>query len=213
MNRFFKVFLIALSLILVIGCLVFFRNNLNTSRFIDPTPPSTDPSINQTIAKKLQDAPWQGLRYIRVERTWRFYGVTGETQSLDLVRPVTLIKIYYLDHKDNLRFTWAATQIQLSGQQSLPLVSQPIEEGQLIAVQLKGDYVDQNGVTWEACNSESCSLAQMIDTILVLDDQGTGISNGFIRYGWEPPTSPRYGFLCWQIEPVESPQIFPLALK
>ena len=46
----------------------------------------------------------------------------------------------------------------------------------------------------------------MIDTMLVLDDQGTGLSNGFIRYGWEPPTYPYYGFLCWLIVSGENHQ-------
>ena len=69
----------------------------------------------------------------------------------------------------------------------------------MIGVQLKGDYVTQNGVYWEDCESDYCHLAQMIDTMIVLDDVGTGLTNGFIRYGWEPPTYPMYGFLCWQI--------------
>jgi hypothetical protein len=39
-------------------------------------------------------------------------------------------------------------------------------------------------------------LAQMLDTMIVLNDVGTGLTNGFIRYGWEPPTYPKYGFFC-----------------
>lgn len=42
-----------------------------------------------------------------------------------------------------------------------------------------------------------------IDTILTLDDKGTGITNGFIREGWQPPTYPMYGFLCWQVRLVD----------
>ena len=40
----------------------------------------------------------------------------------------------------------------------------------------------------------------------MLDDQGTGVSNGFFRNGWEPPTYPYYGFLCWQIVSAENTQ-------
>jgi hypothetical protein len=44
----------------------------------------------------------------------------------------------------------------------------------------------------------------MIDTMLVLEDQCTGVSNGFIRNGWEPPTYPYNGFLFWQIGSAEN---------
>ena len=37
----------------------------------------------------------------------------------------------------------------------------------------------------------------------MLDDQGTGVSNGFIRNGWEPPTYPYNGFQFWQIGSAE----------
>ena len=50
------------------------------------------------------------------------------------------------------------------------------------------------------------SAQPMIDIMLVLDDQGTRVSNGFIRYGWAPPTYPYYGFLCWQIVSAENTQ-------
>jgi len=50
------------------------------------------------------------------------------------------------------------------------------------------------------------SSPPMIDIMLVLDDQGTGVSNGFIRNGWEPLTYPYYGFLCWQIVSAENTQ-------
>jgi len=43
-------------------------------------------------------------------------------------------------------------------------------------------------------------------TLLVLDDQGTGVSKGFIRNGWEPPTYPYNGLLFWQIGSAENPQ-------
>ena len=47
----------------------------------------------------------------------------------------------------------------------------------------------------------------MIDTTLILDDQGTGITNGFIRFGWQPPSYPMYGFLVWQIRPYNEKRI------
>jgi len=43
-------------------------------------------------------------------------------------------------------------------------------------------------------------------TLLVLDDQGIGVFNGFIRNSWEPPTYPYYDFLCWQIVSAENTQ-------
>jgi hypothetical protein len=87
---------------------------------------------------------------------------------------------------------------------NLPLST--VQPGQIVAVRLFGKHVGQWGVDWSDCDSEYCRLANTIDTMLILDDQGTGLSNGFIRYGWEPPTYPMYGFLCWSIEPaVEHP--------
>ena len=77
----------------------------------------------------------------------------------------------------------------------------PLQPGDLVEVAVGGDYVTQFGVYWEDCDTEFCHLAQMIDTTLILDDKGTGLTNGFIRYGWEPPSHPMYGFLCWQIRP------------
>ena len=56
-------------------------------------------------------------------------------------------------------------------------------------------------------------IAEMIDTMIVLDDVGTGLSNGFIRYGWEPPTYPMYGFLCWQIIPADDNQENKLSVR
>jgi len=211
MNRILKWLLIVVLLILTVGCLVFVFANLNAFMKVDPTPLRVEVSedVNRTkqdLEDKLRNAPWQGLRYIREERTWRFYGVAGETKQIDLIQPMSLVKVYYLEADSDLSFTWAATEIQFAGKSVFSLTSQPIREGQLIGVQLKGDYVTQNGVYWEDCESEYCHLAQRIDTMLVLDDLGTGVSNGFIRNGWEPPTYPYYGFLCWQIVSAENTQ-------
>jgi hypothetical protein len=211
MNRIFKWILICVSLLLFTGCLVFVFVNLKASKRVDPASIRVEvpEDVNQTrqeVEDKLRSAPWQGLRFIREERTWRFYGVAGETKQMDLIQPMHLVKVYYLEADGDLSFTWAATEIQFAGRPAYSLTSQPIRESQLIAVQLKGNYVTQNGVYWEDCDSDYCHLAQMIDSMLVLDDQGTGLSNGFIRYGWEPPTYPLYGFLCWQIVSAENNQ-------
>jgi hypothetical protein len=204
MNRFLKWILVVAFLLAVVGCLVFVFGNLNVLMKVDPAPSSLNSSedvnhTNKEIESKLRNAPWQGLRFIRQDRTWRFYGVAGETKQIDFIQPISLVKVYYLEADGDLSFTWAATEIQFSGKPVYSLISHPIQEGQLIGVQLKGDYVTQNGVYWEDCESDYCHLAQMIDTMIVLDDVGTGLTNGFIRYGWEPPTYPMYGFLCWQI--------------
>lgn len=211
MKRFLKWTFIVVFLIVVVGCLVFVFENLNTHMKVDPAPSRVAYSEdvngkNQEIESKLRNAPWQGLRSIREERTWRFYGVAGETKQIDFIQPFSLVKVYYLEADGDLSFTWAATEIQFAGKPAYSLTTQPIRERQLIAVQLRGDYVNQNGVFWEDCDSEYCHLAQMIDTMLMIDEQGTGLSNGFIRYGWEPPTYPYYGFLCWQIVSAENNQ-------
>lgn len=211
MNRILKWILIVVFLILATGCLAFILANLKSCVLVDPAPVKADRfddvvRTNQEIERKLRNAPWQGLRYIREEQTWRFYGVAGETKQIDLIQPMGLVKVYYLEADGDLSFTWAATEIQFDREPIFFLTSQPIREGQLISLQLKGDYVTQNGVYWEDCDSEYCHLAQMIDTMLVLDDKGTGVSNGFIRYGWEPPTYPYYGVLCWQIIATENDQ-------
>jgi len=211
MNRFLKWILIVVFLLVVIGCLVFVFMNLNASMKKDPTPIKVEVSedvnrAKQVLEDNLRNAPWQGLRFIRDERTWRFYGVAGETKQIDFIQPFSLVKVYYLEADGDLSFTWAATEIQFVGKPAYFLTSQSIREGQLIGVQLKGDYVTQNGVFWEDCDSDYCHLAQMIDTMLVLDDQETGLSNAFIRNGWKPPTYPYYGFLCWQIVSAENNQ-------
>jgi hypothetical protein len=218
MNHFFKAILIIVSLILFVGCLVFVFVNLNPSMKVDPTPIKVEVSedVNRTkqeLEDKLRNAPWQGLRFIREERTWRFYGVAGETKQIDFIQPFSLVKVYYLEADGDLSFTWAATEIQFVGEPVYSLTSQPIRDSQLIAVPLKGDHVTQNGVYWEDCDSNYCRLVQTIDTVLVLDDVGTGLTNGCIRYGREPPTYPYYGFLCWQIVSAENHQDYLLTTK
>ena len=214
MNRFVKWSLIAIFVVLVAGCLGFYWANLHALLWAEPTPLKVEGAedvnrIDQALVDQLQQAPWQGLRFMREERIWRFYGVAGETRQIDLIQPIRLVKVYYLDGKGDLRFTWAATEIQFPGKPAYLLTAQPVQEGQLIAVQLQGDYVTRQGVFWEDCPSDYYHLAQRIDSVLVLDEQGTGISNGFIRYGWQPPSHPFYGFLCWQIDTVENiPETF-----
>lgn len=211
MNRIIKWVLIGILLTLFIGCMAFVLDSLDALMKVSPSSGRVDYSENinqknEEIESRLRNAPWQGLRFIREERTWRFYGVAGETKQIDLLEPMSLVKVYYLEADGDLSFTWAATEIQFAGKPIFSLTSEPIRELQLIGVELKGDYVTQNGVYWEDCQSEYCQLAQLIDTMIILDDQGTGLSNGFIRYGWEPPTYPYYGFLCWQIISAEDTQ-------
>ena len=205
MNRNITKRVLIIVVIFILVGIVFGFSRLKKLAGNDPLPTrievANDPiQENQEINFKLHNAPWQGLRYIRGQKEWRFYGISGETKEIDLIDLMKLVKVYYLESDGDISFTWVTTEIQFPGKPVLSLAAQPIQAGQLVAVHLKGDYVNQNGVFWEDCDSDYCQLAQMIDTILVLDDQGTGISNGFIRYGWEPPAYPMYGFLCWQIE-------------
>jgi hypothetical protein len=175
---------------------------------VDPAP-IKDPALTPTliseteIKTELEKAPWQGLQYLKDLNTWRFYGLTGETKQIDLIQPVSLIKVYYLGEKNTLTYTWAATEIRFPGQPAYSLAAGQLQRGQLVAVSLAGNYVDEQGVDWEKCGLEYCHFAQLVDTLIILDDQGTGLSNGFIRYGWEPPSYPYYGFLCWRILPVD----------
>jgi hypothetical protein len=203
---------ILLALFTLIG-IAFGLNRQIKSAPADPVPTPIDVADdllleNQKMEYKLRNAPWQGLRYISGQKEWRFYGIAGETKQIDLIDPISLVKVHYLEADGDISFTWVTTEIQFPGKPTVVLAVEPIQAGQLVAIQLKGDYVNQNGVFWEYCDSDYCHLAKKIDTILVLDDQGTGISNGFIRYGWEPPTYPAYGFLCWQVQPAESLQGF-----
>lgn len=218
MNRVGKTHLLITLAVLILFGIIIGLSRLYRLAPVDPVPTPIEVADdllggNQKIDNELRNAPWQGLRYIKEQKEWRFYGVAGETRQIDLIDPISLVKVYFLESDGDISYTWVTTEIQFPGKPAFKTATDAIQEGQLVAVQLKGEYVNQNGVFWEDCDSDYCHLAQMIDTILVLDDQGTGISNGFIRYGWEPPTYPMYGFLCWQIEPAESPQVLVSSLN
>jgi hypothetical protein len=157
--------------------------------------------VNRDLVNQLRSAPWQGLRYMEKEKEWRFYAVAGETRHIELNYAFDVVKAYYLQADGEVSFTWAALGVTSPKSGHLSFITTPVKAGELVSVSLKGDFVTQSGVTWEDCKTEICDISRMVDSILVLDDQGTGISNGFIRFGWEPPTYPFYGFLCWQISP------------
>ena len=218
MNRVGKTHLLITLAVLILFGIIIGLSQLYRLAPVDPVPTPIEVADdllqgNEKIDNELRNAPWQGLRYINEQKEWRFYGVAGETRQIDLIDPISLVKVYFLESDGDISYTWVTTEIQFPGKPVFKTATDAIQEGQLVAVQLKGEYVNQNGVFWEDCDSDYCHLAQMIDTILVLDDQGTGISNGFIRYGWEPPTYPMYGFLCWQIEPAEFPQMLVSSLN
>ena len=197
-------------LILFIACFLFV---VNQGIWVDPKP---DLKTNNTAVdvrtteedkiSKLQTAPWKGLRYLPDRREWRFYALTGETRQIDLLLSYDLIKIYFLQAKGTLTYTWAATRVNIPVQGYVSTVTGTLKPDELVEVSVAGDYVTPLGVDWDACDTEFCRNAKTIDTLLILDDKGTGISNGFIRYRWEPPSSPMYGFLCWQLRPVGEDQ-------
>jgi hypothetical protein len=200
-----------LFLCLVLACLtlllIFLFTNINRQMVIPPTTPVPNGEAvdvqgqEDAIVRQLKDAPWQGLRFLPQDKEWRFYGWTGETRQIKFSVPFDLIKVYYLDKDGALTYTWVATGADIPGQGYQSVALEPVQTGQMVAVRLFGKHVSQWGVEWEECKSELCSLSNMVDTILVLDNKGTGVSNGFIRYGWQPPTYPFYGFLIWPIEP------------
>lgn len=200
--------LVGVSLLILLGCIAFALVVINTGITVpqDPKSTSSEPvdvrGKERAMVAQLRTAPWQGLRFLSNEHEWRFYAVAGEQRQIDLVDPFDLIKAYFLQADGELSFTWAALGFKIPGQEYVSVSDANIQPGDLIEVVIKGDYVTQNGVYWEDCDSDYCHLAQMIDTILILDDRGTGITNGFIRYGWQPPASPMYGFLCWQVHAV-----------
>lgn len=201
--------LIAACILAVLGCLVFALIVMNSGITIqDPAQPVTSAGIDvrekeRELINQLETAPWQGLRFLSNEREWRFYGVTGEEREVNIIQPFRLIKVFYLQSDGDLAFTWVALGVEIPGQGYVAVGDAEIQSGDLIAVSLKGEHVFQSGVVWEDCSSEYCRLARRIDTILILDDKGTGITNGFIREGWQPPTYPMYGFLCWQVRFVD----------
>ena len=200
------VLLIGMLFLLLISCMGFMINNLNALMVpaIGTQVAGTPPEPKPILLEKLQSAPWQGLRYLEDEKTWRFYGVAGESRQIDLIYPMTLIKVYYLGGQEQVLHTWVASTITFPNQHIKSRVAGALAEGTLVAVQVSGAYVSSEGVDWQNCNEDVCRVAERIDTLLVLDDQGTGISNGFIRYGWAPPSYPSYGFLCWELRGVSS---------
>ena len=199
-----KFVLISLILFLMVSCLGFLFVNINRPILSHPvaTPVGNAEDVqqweSQTISR-LRKAPWQGLRYLSEKNEWRFYALAGETRQVDLIVPFDLIKVYYLEADGDLDFTWVNTGLAIPGQDYYSTTSGDIQADNLVEVVLTGDHVTRSGARWDLCKSEYCHLAEMIDTILILDDQGTGITNGFIRYGWEQPAYPYYGFLCWDI--------------
>ncbi len=201
--------LLAVALLcLTLACLAFMFVNVNRGIVIpQKTPTAVEEAIDaqaqeDAIAWQLKDAPWKGLRFLSKEQEWRFYGWTGETRQIKFSVPFDLIKVYYLEKDGDLAYTWVATGADIPGQGYQSVALNPVQPGQMVAIRLFGKHVSLWGVEWSKCESELCRAANMVDTMLVLDDKGTGVSNGFIRYGWQPPTYPLYGFLLWSIEPV-----------
>lgn len=214
MNQVKRKIVIAVCLVLLLACSACFLVTANRGIWVDPKPVQTVPEVatdvraeEQAMTTKLRSAPWQGLRFLSSQREWGFYAVAGETRKIDLMVPFDLIKVYFLQADGDLTYTWAAAGVDIPGKGYTSAVTGSVQPGDLIEVAVSGDYVTQYGVEWDQCGSEYCHLAQRIDTILVLDDQGTGITNGFIRHGWEPPAYPMYGFLCWQIRPADAKQV------
>lgn len=200
-----RVLYLHLAVLLLVGLgaagVYFFGVKNSPSIKIPPDPDLTPEQI--AIRERLLNAPWMGVRYLYNSKEWRFYAITGETQQIEMVHTFNLVKLYYLLGNGRMSFTWGATSVDRSSPQNLVLAASPLSPGTLVSVSLRGDNVSSGGVDWKACDSFYCRVAQTVDTILILDDQGTGISNGFIRYGWQPPSSPMYGFLCWYIDPVD----------
>lgn len=197
--------MVALSM----ACAVFLFDNVNRGLILPqetpeiPVGPLNLRGEEASIIHALRTAPWQGLRFLPKEKEWRFYGWTGETRQIKLSVAFDLIKVYYLEEDGDLTFTWVTTGVDIPGKGYVQAALSPVRTGELVAVRLFGKHVGQWGVDWDDCEGENCGLAEMIDTMLVLDDKGTGVTNGFIKYGWEPPTYPMYGFLWWSIEPLD----------
>jgi hypothetical protein len=208
-----RILLVGGCVLAIFGYLAFVLFVVHLGRATPENPKPTSPdqvdvrSDEKAMETQLRAAPWQGLRFLSKEREWRFYAVAGEQRQVDLILPFDLVKVFYLEEDGELSFTWAALGAEIPGQGYVSASSGLIQPGDLVEVALNGDYVTPNGVNWEDCKSEYCHEAHMIDTILILDDKGTGITNGFIRYGWEPPTYPMYGFLCWQVRLVKPDQM------
>jgi hypothetical protein len=201
--------MIGLVLVLAAGCISSFfvivnRPILDAKKSAAGSDPIDLAAWEENVGARLRQAPWQGLRYLPEINEWRFFAITGETRKINLIVPFDLIKVYYLEADGDLDFTWVNTAADIPGVGRLEMTSGAIETGQLVEVVLRGEHVARSGVRWDLCDSEYCRVANLIDTIIILDDEGTGITNGFIRNGWEPPASPMYGFLCWEIRPAGS---------
>jgi hypothetical protein len=208
-----KVFALLACGLFVLACPVFTYLDVNRGfqeqpMKIDAPVPAVDVrQAEQEKVEKLRSAPWQGLRFLPDAREWRFYAIAGEKRKINLIAPFDLVRVYILQPDGHLSSTWVTEGVEIAGQGYYTAASAPVTEGDLVEVAVAGDYVYQTGVDWEACESEYCHLAQMIDTTLILDDKGTGITNGFIRYGWQPPSYPMYGFLVWQIRPYNGDRV------
>lgn len=213
MKRLVKILIWILCGGAVLACPVFTYLDINRGSQMQPPKTATPiPAVDvrqadQETMRKLHAAPWQGLRFLPSQREWRFYAVAGEKRKVNLIEPFDLVRVFFLQADGDLSQTWAVEGVEITGQGYYPAASGPLKEGDLIEVAVSGNYVFQTGVDWEMCKSEYCHLAQLIDTTLILDDQGTGITNGFIRYGWEPPSHPMYGFLVWQIRPYNEDRV------
>jgi len=207
MKKILRWLLAVVLLCLTLACLAFLFVNVNRGIVVpQETPVAVEEAIDaqaqeDAMARQLKDAPWQGLRFLPKEKEWRFYGWTGETRQVKFSVPFDLIKVYYLEKDGDLTYTWVATGADIPGQGYQSVALKPVHPGQMVAVRLFGKHVSLWGVAWSECETELCSVSNLVDTMLVLDDKGTGVSNGFIRYGWLPPTYPLYGFLVWSIEP------------
>lgn len=213
MKRVQKVVFILLGIGLMTACSVLFLAVVNLGITIHE--PALGKPIgrldihdeDQAIIAKLRTAPWQGLRFIPAQREWRFYAVAGEGRKIDMILPFDLVKVSFLQANGDLTYTWAAVGVTIPGKGYFASASSPVQQGDLVELAVGGNYVTGYGVEWDQCDTEYCHLAQMIDATLILDDKGTGLTNGFIRYGWEPPSYPMYGFLCWQIRPYNDKRV------
>ena len=200
MKRWIKILAGIACGLFILACPVFTYFDLH-HEFQGQQPPKVETPVpavdvrqaDQDKVKQLRAAAWQGLRFLPTEREWRFYALTGEKRKVNLLAPFDLVHVYYRQADGGLADTWAAEGVEIAGQGYYAASGAPLKEGELIEVFVRGDYVYQTGVDWELCKSAYCHLAQMIDTTLILDDQGTGITNGFIRSGWQPPSYPLYG--------------------
>ena len=185
---------------LVFGVLSLLRGSQKGLSSVEPTPVANSPMEGE-IVTRLDAAPWVGLRYLPEAHEWRFYAVAAEQRAIDLVAPFEVLQVYYLDPGGHLSSTWVALSVEIPGQGTFLAVSGMVHPGDMVAVSIAGDYVSRDGVNWAACPTPYCRLAENVDTLMALDDQGTGLTNAFIRTGHEPPLHPMYGFLCWQVRP------------